>query len=170
MVSAINRNSCPPSSESAVIGSPNGGQPLCTAHNIACFQRKRPAHKPFPDHLPRERVVIPAPESRSCCGSKMLSKLGEDITKPWRSCLAGNVRERLFLLRLRALFEQDAFWLRSKVAGSGAIASSPSFKATQLSVIQPRASEQVLVTPLNRCANSGYLIYFSASCYSTQRV
>src|ERR1700751_2443565 len=27
------------------------------------FQRKRPSRKPFPDHLPRERVVIPAPQS-----------------------------------------------------------------------------------------------------------
>ena len=30
---------------------------------VKSFQRKRPARKPFPAHLPRERVVIPAPES-----------------------------------------------------------------------------------------------------------
>jgi transposase len=45
------------------------------------FQRKRPARKPFPEHLPRERVVVPAPESCPCCGSGRLSKLGEDITE-----------------------------------------------------------------------------------------
>ena len=45
------------------------------------FQRKRPSRKPFPDHLPRERVVIAAPESCPCCGSAKLSKLGEDITE-----------------------------------------------------------------------------------------
>ncbi len=45
------------------------------------FQRKRPSRKPFPDHLPRERVVIAAPESCPCCGSSKLSKLGEDITE-----------------------------------------------------------------------------------------
>jgi transposase len=45
------------------------------------FQRKRPSRKPFPEHLPRERVVIPAPESCPCCGSSKLSKLGEDITE-----------------------------------------------------------------------------------------
>jgi transposase len=45
------------------------------------FQRKRPSRKPFPDHLPRERVVIPAPASCPCCGSDRLSKLGEDITE-----------------------------------------------------------------------------------------
>jgi len=44
-------------------------------------QRKRPLRKPFPDHLPRERVVVAAPESCPCCGSARLSKLGEDITE-----------------------------------------------------------------------------------------
>ena len=48
---------------------------------VRSFQRKRPARKPFPDHLPRERIVIPAPESCPCCGSQKLSKLGEDITE-----------------------------------------------------------------------------------------
>ena len=48
---------------------------------VQSFQRRRPARKPFPDHLPRERVVIPAPESCPCCGSKKLTKLGEDVTE-----------------------------------------------------------------------------------------
>jgi len=48
---------------------------------VKSFQRKRPSRKPFPDHLPRERVVVPAPESCPCCGSSRLSKLGEDITE-----------------------------------------------------------------------------------------
>src|SRR5271167_3582179 len=48
---------------------------------VQSFQRKRPARKPFPAHVPRERVVIPAPESCPCCGSKKLSKLGEDVTE-----------------------------------------------------------------------------------------
>ena len=48
---------------------------------VQSFQRKRPARKSFPAHLPRERVVIPAPESCPCCGSTKLSKLGEDITE-----------------------------------------------------------------------------------------
>lgn len=49
--------------------------------NVAPFERKRPARKPLPDHLPRERVVIPAPEACPCCGSDRLCKLGEDITE-----------------------------------------------------------------------------------------
>ena len=44
-------------------------------------ERKRPSRKPFPDHLPRERVVIAAPANCPCCGSTKLSKLGEDITE-----------------------------------------------------------------------------------------
>jgi hypothetical protein len=31
--------------------------------------RGRPVRKPFPQHLPRERVVIAAPTSCPCCGS-----------------------------------------------------------------------------------------------------
>jgi transposase len=48
---------------------------------VRSFQRRRPLRKPFPDHLPRERMVIAAPENCPCCGSGRLSKLGEDITE-----------------------------------------------------------------------------------------
>jgi transposase len=48
---------------------------------VQSFQRRRPSRKAFPAHLPRERVVISAPESCPCCGSKKLSKLGEDVTE-----------------------------------------------------------------------------------------
>ena len=51
------------------------------ATSVVAFQRKRPARQPFPDHLPRERVVVVAPESCPCCGSLKLVKLGEDITE-----------------------------------------------------------------------------------------
>ena len=49
--------------------------------SIAPFERKRPVRKPFPEHLPRERVVVPAPCSCPACGGKRLSKLGEDVTE-----------------------------------------------------------------------------------------
>ncbi|WP_438270392.1 IS66 family transposase [Rhizobium mongolense] len=48
---------------------------------VRAFERKRPSRKPFPEHLPRERVVIAAPTNCPCCGSAKLSKLGEDITE-----------------------------------------------------------------------------------------
>src|ERR1700683_2635707 len=47
---------------------------------VASFTRKRPSRKPsrkpFPDHLPRERVIIPGPVTCSCCGGSGLSRLG----------------------------------------------------------------------------------------------
>jgi hypothetical protein len=61
--------------------------------------RKHPVKKPFPAHLPRERVVIAVPTRCPCCGGDKLSKLGEDITetleatpRPYR--LIQTVREK----------------------------------------------------------------------------
>lgn len=48
---------------------------------VTAFSRRKPARQPFPEHLPRERVVIEAPNSCACCGGLRLSKLGEDITE-----------------------------------------------------------------------------------------
>ena len=49
--------------------------------NVLAFTRKRPARQPFPEHLPRQRVVEPGPTKCLCCGSPRLRKLGEDITE-----------------------------------------------------------------------------------------
>jgi len=51
------------------------------ASSVAAFERRRPVRKPFPEHLPRERVVIPAPCACPGCGGTRLSKLGEDVTE-----------------------------------------------------------------------------------------
>jgi transposase len=48
---------------------------------VKAFTRKAPSRKPFPEHLPRERVVMEAPEACSCCGSHRLRKVGEDVTE-----------------------------------------------------------------------------------------
>jgi hypothetical protein len=48
---------------------------------VQTFTRKKPSRKPFPEHLPRERVVIPGPTSCPCCGSTKLARLGETITE-----------------------------------------------------------------------------------------
>ncbi|MBD1549756.1 IS66 family transposase, partial [Roseibium aggregatum] len=48
---------------------------------VKAFERRRPSKKPFPEHLPRERVVVAAPENCPCCGSAKLAKLGEDVTE-----------------------------------------------------------------------------------------
>ena len=48
---------------------------------VAGFERKRPERNTFPEHLPRERVVIEAPTACACCGGLRLRKLGEDVTR-----------------------------------------------------------------------------------------
>ena len=49
---------------------------------VAGFTRKRPAERnTFPEHLPRERVVIDPPAACECCGGTRLRKLGEDVTQ-----------------------------------------------------------------------------------------
>jgi len=67
--------------------------------NVAAFERRRPARKPLPEHLPRERVVIDPPTACACCGGKRLRKLGEDVTQtlettPRRWKVIETVREK----------------------------------------------------------------------------
>ena len=47
---------------------------------VRSFTRKKPVRAPLPAHLPRERVVVPAPSACPCCGGKLV-KMGEDITE-----------------------------------------------------------------------------------------
>ena len=47
---------------------------------VAASERRKPVRKPFPEHLPRERVVLPAPCACAACGSARLAKMGEDVT------------------------------------------------------------------------------------------
>lgn len=56
-------------------------QAVARTTNVAAFTRNRPARKPFPEHLPRERVVELAPTTCACCGGNRLRKLGEDVTE-----------------------------------------------------------------------------------------
>jgi transposase len=52
-----------------------------TSTTVRAFARKKPSRHPFPEHLPRERIVVPGPTSCLCCGSTRLAKLGEDVTE-----------------------------------------------------------------------------------------
>jgi len=52
---------------------------------VNAFTRAKPRAKPFPEHLPRERVVLPGPTVCPCCGSGKLSKLGETVTETLES-------------------------------------------------------------------------------------
>ena len=54
------------------------------ATTVYAFTRRKPVRAPLPEHLPRERVVLPSPTECPCCGGR-LSKLGETITESLES-------------------------------------------------------------------------------------
>jgi transposase len=56
-------------------------QAVAKTTTVAGFRRKRPDRNTFPEHLPRERVMIETPTSCACCGGQRLRKLGEDVTQ-----------------------------------------------------------------------------------------
>src|SRR3954464_10900859 len=58
---------------------------VATITTVAAFTRKRPARKPFPEHLPREGVIVPGPTACLCCGGGRLRKLGETVTETLES-------------------------------------------------------------------------------------
>jgi transposase len=65
---------------------------------VQAFERRKPARRPLPEHLPRERIVYPAPSACPCCGGT-LHKLGEDVTEtleliPRRWKVIQHVREK----------------------------------------------------------------------------
>ena len=81
--------------------------------SVAVFQRQRPTRKPFPEHLPRERIVVTAPESCPCCGSLKLVKLGEDVTEtleviPRQWKVIQTVRERFSCRACEAIAQPPA--------------------------------------------------------------
>ena len=47
---------------------------------VRSFERRKPARRPLPEHLPRERIVYPVPAACPCCGG-VLHKIGEDVTE-----------------------------------------------------------------------------------------
>jgi transposase len=55
-------------------------KPARDASAVSGVARRRPVRGPLPAHLPRERVVIPAPAVCPCCQGKLV-KLGEDVTE-----------------------------------------------------------------------------------------
>lgn len=84
---------------------------------VKSFQRKRPSRKPFPNHLPRERVVAAAPESCPCCGSPKLSKRGEKfscrncdaIPQPAGGALSHDRRQTPHLQSFTRILQADAY-------------------------------------------------------------
>lgn len=67
---------------------------------VAPFTRKRPSRQPFPEHLPRERVIVTGPTACGCCGGTRLRKLGETVTEtlemiPQQWKVIAHVREKM---------------------------------------------------------------------------
>jgi transposase len=63
------------------------------------FMRRPATRRNFPAHLPRRRIVHPAPTACPCCGGSKLSKIGEDVTEtldvePRRWFVTEHVREK----------------------------------------------------------------------------
>src|SRR5438552_7029365 len=63
------------------------------------FVRAAKTRRNFPDHLPRRRIVHPAPACCPCCGGTKLSKIGEDVTEtldvvPRQLFVTEHVREK----------------------------------------------------------------------------
>lgn len=74
--------------------------------------RLKPARRPLPEHLPRERVVHQASSECPCCGGA-LRKLGEDITEmleyvPARWKVIQHVREKFACRKCEAITQAPA--------------------------------------------------------------
>jgi transposase len=74
-------------------------QAVAKATSVRAFTRRAAERDTFPDHLPRERVVIDPPAACECCGGTRLRKLGEDVTRtletsPRRWKVIETVREK----------------------------------------------------------------------------
>jgi transposase len=79
---------------------------------VQAFERKKPARRPLPEHLPRERVVYPSPSACPCCGG-VLHKLGEDVTEtleliPRQWKVIQHVREKLSCRSCEAITQPPA--------------------------------------------------------------
>ena len=56
-------------------------QAVAKTTTVCGFTRRHGERDTFPEHLPRERVVVEAPTTCACCGGARLRKLGEDVTR-----------------------------------------------------------------------------------------
>ena len=86
------------------------------------FTRRRAERDTFPDHLPRERMVIDPPTVCACCGGHRLHKLGEDVTRtlettPRRWKVIETVREKFSCRTAKRSARRRRRSTRSREAG-----------------------------------------------------
>ena len=89
----------------AEMAAPAGPAPRSTS-------QRKPARRPLPDHLPRERIVHPAPCACPKCGG-VVRKLGEDVTEtlecvPRRWKVVEHVREKFTCRSCEAISQPPA--------------------------------------------------------------
>jgi len=80
---------------------------------VPSFERRKPARRPLPEHLPRERLVYPMPAACPCCGDSRLRKLGEDVTEmlelvPRQWKVIQHVREKFVCRACEAIAQPPA--------------------------------------------------------------
>jgi transposase len=80
---------------------------------VPSFQRRKPARRPLPEHLPRERIAYPMPATCPCCGDNRLRKLGEDVTEmlefvPRQWKVIQHVREKFICRACEAITQPPA--------------------------------------------------------------
>src|SRR6202008_4994920 len=80
---------------------------------VPSFERRKPARRPLPEHLPRERIIYPAPSVCPCCGDGRLRKIGEDVTDtreltPRRWKVIAHVREKFSCRACEAITQPPA--------------------------------------------------------------
>jgi transposase len=86
---------------------------VARATNVGGFTRRPAERNTFPEHLPRERVVIDPPKRCECCGGLRLRKLGEDVTRtletePRRWKVIETVREKFSCRDCEAISQAPA--------------------------------------------------------------
>jgi transposase len=85
---------------------------------VQAFERRKPARRPLPEHLPREHVVYPSLTACPCCGGA-LHKLGADVTEtpeliPRQSKVIQHVREKYSCRTCEAITQRRRPRLRSR--------------------------------------------------------
>ena len=80
---------------------------------VPSSERRKPARRPLPEQLPRERIVYPLPAVCPCCGGSSLRKIGEDVTEmleliPRQWKVIQHVREKLSCRTCEAITQPPA--------------------------------------------------------------
>ena len=84
---------------------------------VPARERQRAVRKPFPAHLPRERVVVPAPTCCEACGSGRIAKMGEDVTETLELALqASGCTDPTVIQRPRLLSDNGPCYIAGDLA------------------------------------------------------